>query len=879
MENGQSEKRLVIIDGYALLYRAFFATRYLSTSDGRPTNALFGFTSMIFTLLEKIRPNAIVVALDAPGKTFRHAEYDGYKATRRETADELKVQLNGARDFIAALGIPSVEVTGFEADDVVGTISKLAESNGYFTTIVTGDLDSLQLVDDCVSVLTMKQGVSETFTYGVAEVIERYGFGPQFVPDYKALKGDTSDNIPGVPGIGDKGAAELIQSFGTIETMIDRFSELPSKYQKKIEGHQDQMRQSKWLATIVRDVELTYDFKPFVVAEGQIHAATAMLESFEFRQHVRRAPLILGAYVPKADGAEEEATQTDQASSVEVVDSAIETEEIVTDSYLGLGDFVGSAPYSVYFAQPLTLRKDLFAESERKAFVSTGRQVTECSEDFALKLISERPGQAILHDAKLAYRLLPPRTAGPKIDTLLAAYVLRSERSNYPLRDLVQGYLEVQPPSTSAQMASALFLLEKPLSDRIEKEGQERILRDIELPLVPILAEMEGLGISASRDQLREFSKTLEITIEQTAQRIYELAGEKFTIGSPKQLGEILFEKLKLPGATKTKTGYATGVEVLGEMAATHEIVGEVLSWRELSKLKSTYADSLEKLIHSDGRIHTTYNQAVAATGRLSSNDPNMQNIPIRTELGRGIRRAFHAERGYRLASLDYSQIELRVLAHMCEEPALVRAFRDRVDVHTVTAQSMFGLGEGEATKEQRRLAKMLNYAVLYGVSEFGLAQQLGGGFSISEAKALIQQYNERFPSVREFTKSIVAEAKSHGFTSTLYGRRRYFPDIHAPKIMERRYAERQAMNAPIQGAAADMLKLAMIRCRSLLPDDSVRMLLNVHDELVFEVREGSEGMIESLRSAMEEAMPLNVPIEVDAKIGFDWNEMSVISR
>jgi DNA polymerase-1 len=410
----------------------------------------------------------------------------------------------------------------------------------------------------------------------------------------------------------------------------------------------------------------------------------------------------------------------------------------------------------------------------------------------------------------------------------------------------------------------------------LNKESQARVYKEVELPLVPILSEMENLGIRTDRTQLKEFSKSLEITIEHTTARIYELAGQQFTIGSPKQLGEILFEKLGIPGAQKTKTGYATGVEVLSLVAAEHEIAQEVLNWRELTKLKSTYADSLEKLIQADGRIHTTYNQAVAATGRLSSNDPNLQNIPIRTELGRGIRKAFTATDGFRFASLDYSQIELRVLAHMCGEPALVDAFNRRVDVHTVTAQQMFGLGQEPASKEQRRLAKMLNYAVLYGVSEYGLAQQLGSGFSIAEAKELIRLYNERFPTVLDFTKSIIAEAKSKGFTTTLVGRRRYFPDIHAPKVMERRYAERQAVNAPIQGTAADMLKLAMIAVDRHIQGTSTRMLLNVHDELVFEYKP-DENAIETIRHDMEEALPLSVPVEVDAKVGADWNEMTPV--
>jgi len=857
-----ADKRLVVIDGYSLLYRAFFATRYLSTSDGRPTNALFGFTGMLINLLDKVRPDAIVVALDAPGKTFRHAEFAEYKGTRKETADELKVQLKDARELIAALGITSIELTGFEADDIVGTISRLGEENGYDTLIVTGDLDSLQLVDDCVTVMTPQVGTSDMKEYDPEAVREKLQVDPEQVPDFKAIKGDTSDNIPGVPGIGDKGAAELIGSFGTIEAILERFDEVPEKYRKKITGNEEQMKLSKWLATIKRDAPIEYDFAPFVLSEDQMKAAVDMMERLEFRGLVKRAPAVLGKYL---DGA------SDQKSAVEVVEEALDFKEA---SPANLIEWVGSHPFGLYLGAP-PIKQDLFDDVSRRAYIAVGNAVADVPESDALELLQAKPGQACMHDAKPSYRRLEGLTAPPLFDSMIGAFVLRSERSQYPLRDLIQGYLEVQAPTVPQQLALGVLKLNDVLRDRMKREQSESVLDDIELPLIPILAGMERLGICADRSQLREFSKQLQVEIERITANIHQLAGREFTIGSPKQLGEVLFDEMKLPGAQKTKTGYATGVEVLADLAAEHEIVSEVLNWRELTKLKSTYADSLERLVRDDGRIHTTYNQTGAATGRLSSNDPNLQNIPIRTELGRGIRKAFHAADGYELASLDYSQIELRVLAHMCEEPALVRAFQEHEDVHTATAREMFHLEE--VTKEQRRLAKMLNYAVLYGVTEYGLAQQLGAGFSISEAKALIQQYNERFPSVKEFTGSIIAEAKSKGFTTTLKGRRRYFPDIHASRINERRYAERQAMNAPIQGTAADMLKIAMIRAHGALKGSPTRMLLNVHDELVFEVKDGDEAIIPTLRSAMEQALPLNVPVEVDAKVGHDWNEMKVV--
>lgn len=862
-------KTLVIIDGYSLLYRAFFATRYLSTSDGRPTNALYGFASMLFLLLEKIRPDAIVVALDAPGKTFRHAEYAEYKGTRRETADELKTQLPIARELISNLGIPQVEVVGFEADDVVGTISLQAESEGYDTFIVTGDLDSLQLVDNDVSVITMRQGVTDTVTYDPKAVVERYGFGPEYIPDYKAIVGDTSDNIPGIPGIGQKGATELITKYGTIEKILAQLDQIEPKFQKKIQGNEEQAVKSKWLATIVRTVPLEFEFKPFVLTPAELQAAKNWLESLEFRSAVRRADAVLGPYLEGGNRS---------AEIVEVKTEALQVQFGGVVNAEQLAVWIGDQPFALV-PGPAPVANDLFDDRESACFVAIGTDVREAPLSAGLALVQKCPQQAALHDCKGLYHQMPPLSEGPGFDASLAGFVLQPGRSMYALRDLVQGYLEVSAPEDHTQLAAGLALLRPVLEERLEKEGETAVLKEIEQPLIPILANMERIGIRASGKQLTDYSKELEGMIATRAASIYEQAGTEFTIGSPKQLGEILFEKMMLPGSKKTKTGYATGVEILQTLEESYPIVKDVLTWRELSKLKSTYTDALEKMIKHDGRIHTTYNQTGAATGRLSSNDPNLQNIPIRTELGRGIRKAFIAGEGYRLLSIDYSQIELRILAHMCEDEPLVRAFSDRVDVHTVTAQQTFGLGDAEPTKEQRRLAKMLNYAALYGVTDFGLAQQLGAGFSIVEAKELLKKYFERFPRIYSFTQEVVVEARSKGFTTTLCGRRRHFPDIHSAKIMERKAAERQAVNAPLQGTAADMLKLAMIKVQPLLHGKRSRMLLNVHDELVFELADGEDELIKPICEAMEAALPLKVPVEVDAKVGQNWNDMEKIAR
>ncbi|MEQ1933601.1 MAG: DNA polymerase I [Fimbriimonadaceae bacterium] len=858
-------KHLVVLDGYSLLYRAFFATRFLSTSDGRPTNAIYGFVSMLFYILEKDRPDAVAVALDAPGKTFRHAEYSEYKGTRRETPDELRSQLKVSRDLIAALGIPSFEVTGFEADDVVGTIAKHAKSHGYRTTIVTGDLDALQLVDEDVRVMTMKQGVTEVVFYGPQDVINRYGFEAIHVPDYKSIVGDTSDNIPGVPGIGEKGATQLIQQFGTIENMLEHWDEVEPKFQKKIEPAKEQMLQSKWLATINREAPVALTFEDFKLDENEFQAAKAFLELYELRSHVRRMDAVLGKY---REGFEA------SAPKVSVESERIEIDLVELKGYDRIRDWVKDRPFSIQL-ETVTAQLGMFDDPERVAFIACGQEVRKTPEINGQRLFWEATSQAVLHDAKPFYKHAGSngKRDTVRFDTMLAGYVLQSGRSNYVLRDLVQGYLEVTPPQSTAEMAAALSLLERPMRERLEKETQTSVLTEIEQPLVPVLAEMEQAGIVVSPEFLKEFSSSLEVEIERLSLAVYEEAQMSFNIGSPKQLGDVLFEKMMIPGPKKTKTGYPTGVEVLQNLAPAFPIIANVLSWREYSKLRSTYAEALPRLIREDGRIHTTFTQTVAATGRLSSHDPNLQNIPIRTELGRKIRKAFIPAEGFQLASFDYSQIELRVLADMCGEDNLIDAFQRKVDVHTVTAALMFNKEGTAVTKEERGLAKTLNYAVLYGVTEYGLANQLNGAFSVGEARKLIEQYRERFPKVKGFTEATVAEARAKGFTTTMCGRRRYFPDIHNANRNERMYAERQAMNAPIQGTASDMIKLAMLKIPAILAGHKSRMLLQVHDELVFELAKGEEHLIEPLREAMESALPLCIPVEVDCGIGPNWDE------
>lgn len=860
-------KKLVIIDGYALLFRAFYGTRFLSTSDGRPTNALFGFTSMLFTLFDTIKPDAVIVALDAPGKTFRHAEYAEYKGTRREIPQELISQLDESRNLIKCFGIPVIEEVGYEADDVVGTISQKAEYKGYETTIVTGDLDSLQLVDQMVTVMTTKRGVTDVVLYNPDAVVERYGFGPEYITDYKALVGDTSDNIPGVPGIGDKTASLLIKEFGPIEEILDRIDEVPEKFSKKIIGNEEQMKKSKWLATILRDIPVEFDFAPFQISRQQLEDCRNHLTDLEFRSHARKIDQVFSNYLTGEAPTDAPITQI----GMEDIEVKFDSKSLNFDQIV---QFVGSQPYSLHLHRA-TDQQSMFDEQSEVAYVAVGNEVRVVPQEIANQLIKLKTAGLRALDTKAHFRQIGQITETPDLDIMLAAYVLQSARSTYDLAEIANAYLEVNNPKTPEQLAASINLLQPVLTERLQKEDQFKIYQEVELPLVPILAEMERTGIKLSSDELREFSKQLQIDVEQIERKAFEIAETEFNMGSPKQIGELLFEKMQIPGGKKTKTGWATGVEILGDLAAEHEIAQLILNYRELTKLRSTYAESLPKLVASDGRIHTTFNQAVAATGRLSSIDPNLQNIPIRTELGRQIRKAFIAEEGQSLGAFDYSQIELRILAHMCEDQNLVDAFQSGIDVHTVTASLMFNESTDHVSKEHRRLAKMLNYAVLYGVTGFGLRNQLGPDFTVEESNNLIKQYNERFPRVKEFTTGMVEEARSKGFTRTLMGRRRYFPDIHAGNRITRAYAERQAMNAPIQGTAADMIKVAMLHVHKLIEGTQTKMLLQVHDELVFESSNQFAGLKDSITEKMESAISMKVPIEVDSKFGQNWMEMT----
>jgi DNA polymerase I len=621
------KRRLVILDGYSLLFRAFYGTRFLSTADGRPTNALFGFTNTLLALFNEHKPDALAVALDAPGKTFRHGDFPEYKGTRRETPPELISQLDYSRELIAALNLPCLEVAGYEADDVIGTVSKRGEEAGYEVLIVTGDRDSLQLVDPNVTVMMPGMRGADPSYYTPDAVREKYGFEPQQMVDYKALAGDASDNIPGVPGIGDKSATELVQKFGGVQGILERKQEVPEKFWKKIEPAVDSMLLSQRLATIDREAPVEYAFEPYRIDEGHVQRALAMLESLEFKSQAKRLQAALGRYM--TDGA------------TQVTEAAVHGEPIEARLAPGVLDaaaltkWVDGRRYSIV-AAPGESQPSMFdQETPEGAFVAVGNEVRQTAMVDAMRLFEAAPARCLGHDVKPFYRRTSAGLEPPAFDAMIAGYVLQSGRASYELDDLVAGYLDSRP-RTPAERAASLHPLAEAMEARLAAEGQTRVYAEVELALVPILAEMEGFGIAVDRGYLEQLSATLDASIEQARARVHELAGTEFNIGSPKQIGEVLFEKLQLPGGRKTKTGWATGVEVLSEIE--HPVAAAILEYRELTKLKGTYADALPKMIGPDGRIHTSFNQTVAATGRLSSNEPNLQNIPIRSADPAGIR-------------------------------------------------------------------------------------------------------------------------------------------------------------------------------------------------------------------------------------------------
>lgn len=873
-EHSSKQKRFLVLDGSSLIFRAFYALPPdLSDSHGQPTGAIFGFSNMLTKLIAEQEPDLMALAFDKSRHTFRTERYADYKGTRDKTPEELLSQFPLLREFAANMGIPFLEKDNYEADDIIGTLATQAAAEGYDVRVVTGDRDALQLVRPNLRVLLTKKGISELKDYDTAAFEEEYGFEPLKLIDLKGLMGDTSDNIPGIPGVGPKTASKLLLAYGSVENVLAHVEDVSGKKLKeRLMEYADQARLSKELATIelhvpeIEFVEADYRIQPDMEkmqAFCDAHELRAVWRNFERLYGPAELALDLG---DTGDAAAEDLSY-DLWDETAVRAAAKAPYLAVSGIFSGLAPFVSIEGLAVV-AGP---------EAEKAGFVPKDSAAFP-----ALLNLLESEKQAAVFGLK-RYDQAGVRGQNDFFDIELAAYLLEPERSKYALPELSQKYLQEMAPESFADERSKAVWEAKTISRlypllgaKLEEEELTHLMKTVELPLVEVLAAMEQNGVYVNRAHLAEKTEEVADRLQTIEQSIYEMAGHTFNLNSPKQLGTVLFEELDLPVRKKTKTGYSTNAEVLESLRLEHPIVEQILAYRLWSKLKSTYLDGITGLIRTDtGRVHTSFNQTVTATGRLSSSDPNLQNIPVRTEEGRMIRALFEPGEGYDyLLSADYSQIELRLLAHMSGDENFIDAFKRGQDIHARTAAEVFGIPLEEVTPELRRHAKAVNFGIVYGISDFGLARNLH--ISRKEAGDYISRYFERYPGVRAFMDKVVAEAHETGYVTTMFGRRRELPAIKSRNFNQRMLAERMAMNTPIQGTAADVIKLAMIAAYHRLKEADVksRILLQVHDELVLEVVESELDVVQAiLRESMEHVVELSVPLSIDIHWGRNWAE------
>ncbi|HEX7712993.1 MAG TPA: DNA polymerase I [Bacillota bacterium] len=893
-------KRLMIIDGYSLANRAFFALPPLTTSNGQPTNAVYGMAMMLLKLLEEAKPDYFLAAFDVAAPTFRHQEYTAYKGQRLKMEDSLKSQIPLIRRLLEIMRIPVYEMPGFEADDLIGTFAKKASSQGLKVEIVTGDRDSFQLVDPGIKVLYTRKGITELDRVDEAYIQERYQLRPEQLVDLKGLMGDASDNIPGVPGVGEKTALRYLHEYSSLEAVYDHLDEISRAHDRELLGkYKEQAFLSRHLARIVTNLDLPLDL-PMCCRHLDYDSQELLrfCQENEFNSLVRKLSGNAAPVETRLREIEFQVKSIDETSLTPVL-TRIEQQK---SCYL---QFCTAAANWVQI-KPLGLGLGTAEPGENWFYpMDSGGTIPE-----SLRRMLADPGVVkIGHDLKKQMQIaagLGITLAGPFEDTMIAGYLISAGSGDLELEALCQTYLGLSIPGwrnersklfpvfnlpediksdalariTGGRIAGIRGLLsvfqEQLKEETSETASLKSLYYDVELPLVKVLFSMERTGVKVDPESLRGYGKTLKLREKELEVEIYRLAGEEFNINSPKQLGALLFEKLGLKAPKKTKTGYSTDAEVLDSLAEAHPIIPQILEYRQNQKLQSTYIDSLITLIHPrDGRVHTTFNQAVTTTGRLSSTEPNLQNIPIRSEEGRMIRRAFVAEEGNCLLSADYSQIELRIMAHFSQDPAFREAFIKGDDIHRFTAAAVYGVPVTEVTREMRDKAKAVNFGIIYGISGFGLAKNIG--VSRKEAEIFIETYFSRYPGVQDYVNQLIETAKATGEARTLLGRIRKLPDLYSRNFTLRSFAERTARNTPIQGTAADIIKLAMVRIEERLAAEPElgKLLLQVHDELVFEVSEKNWRELAAIvQPAMEHAVDLSVPLTVAFKKGTDWCEM-----
>lgn len=886
-------EKIVLIDGNSIVNRAFYGLPDLTTTDGRHTNGILGFFNILLKLLEEEKPEYLAVAFDVKHPTFRHEMYAEYKGTRKGMPEELREQIPVLKELLDACGILRLERPGYEADDILGTLAKRSEAAGYQVSLVSGDRDLLQIADDIIKVRIpkTKRTGTEIEDYNTQDVIEKYGLKPQQIIDLKGLMGDASDNIPGVPGIGEKTAVKLLTQFETVENTIEHIEEvMPNKARESLRENTHLAILSKELATIKTDCELEFSYEAARLGNIFTKEAYQMLKGLEIK-----------SLLSKFNLSEQEMTaQVTVSDEYELIEDAKAADKLF--AALAKEDLVAiSAPVHQENAQ-----LDLFstgktgimlAGKEKTCYLVTEGSFTEEILWQRLNALAEQGVTIALFGAKTVAEHFSEEARTRIFDAEIAAYLLNPLKDSYLPVDVARDYLGLNIPSVEdilhkqslgealsegreeayrllARNTRATYQGVAVLNEKLASEGMKQLFDEIEMPLAFVLYEMEAAGIHINKEELSNYGKRLQDSIVTLESEIYDMAGETFNINSPKQLGVILFEKLKLPGGKKTKTGYSTSADVLEKLKPEDPIIEKILEYRTLSKLKSTYADGLDAFICEDGRIHTKFQQTITATGRLSSAEPNLQNIPVRIELGRQIRKMFTPKEGCVFVDADYSQIELRILAHMSGDDSLIQAYKEEQDIHRMTASKVFHIPFDEVTPAQRSNAKAVNFGIVYGISSFGLGQDLN--ITRKEAEAYINQYFATYPGIKNYLDGLVAEAKETGSVSTLYGRKRPVPEISSSNFMQRSFGERIAMNSPIQGTAADIMKIAMLRVDKALKEQKLqsRILLQIHDELLIEapVEEASR-VAELLQTEMMAAADLLVPLSVEVKTGDNWYE------
>lgn len=882
------EKKLVLIDGNSIAYRAFYALPLLTNSNQTFTNAVYGFTLMLLKVLEEEKPTHVLVAFDAGKQTFRHKQYTQYKGTREKTPGELSEQIPLIKELLDAFQIKHYELDDFEADDIIGTMAKSEGSKGTHTLIVTGDKDLLQLVEENVHVLMTRKGVTEADRYDLSAIQEKYGLTPQQIIDLKGLMGDSSDNIPGIPGVGEKTALKLLHQFPSVEEVLDHIDQLPGKkLREKVQENREQAILSKQLATIRTDVPLDFQLDELAFPPMDLDKIITLFKKLEFKSLIQRLS-------NKEAGQEviSEKKITSVSYEIASLDQLDNYTDLLTAKELAL--YVETTTPNPHRAEVIGV---FLSDGKRNLYIPI-----EVANEWSLfrEWLADPLQKKIVYDLKKTKIVLKNEgfsCEGIQFDILLAAYLINPSENQMELSEIADRYPTVSAlPSDEqvygkgvkhhllegeelaehlARKTRAILELQPLLQEDLKMAEMEGLLFDLEMPLSTVLAKMERQGVLVDQAQLDKMGGDLKKSMDQLTEEIYQLGGVEFNINSPKQLGEVLFEKLGLPVLKKTKTGYSTSADVLEKLAPQHEIVDKILYYRQVGKLHSTYVEGLKKEIGPDQKIHTQFNQTITATGRLSSTEPNLQNIPIRLEEGRRIRQVFiPSEEGWYMLSADYSQVELRVLAHLSQDEALQAAFIKGADIHTQTAMDVFQVAEEDVTPLMRRQAKAVNFGIVYGISDFGLAQNLN--ITTKEAKYFIEQYFRTYPGVKNYMDEIVRHAKKEGFVTTLLHRRRYLPDINSRSFHTRSFAERTAMNTPIQGTAADIIKFAMVQLDQKMVKKNLksRMLLQVHDELIFEVPEDElKEMQQMVRDVMEGAVPLSVPLKVDINYGKSWYE------